>query len=107
MTLEHLTLAFLLLFFAAAEIYRIVHGKRGVIVSVEDSSVSALVLPVTAVRVRLGDGREVSAQLNCCTACLGRLKVGDQVRVTNSRSGYVVELPWLNRSQCSSGGRVC
>ena len=101
MSWDHITLVFLIVVFAAAEIYRLTHGMRGVIVAMEDSPVAALLMPVTTVRVRLGDGREVRAQLNCCTACLGRLGVGDQVRVSDSRSGYVVELPWFNRSRSS------
>ena len=102
MSWESITLIFLVTVFATAEIYRVTHGMRGVIVSVEDSPVASLLMPVTTVRVRLGDGREVPAQLNCCTACLGRLRIGDQVRVSDSRSGYVVELPWFNRSHCPS-----
>jgi hypothetical protein len=104
MTLDHITLLFLVLIFAAAEIYRATRAKRGVILAVESSPVASLLLPVTNVRVRLGDGSEISAQVNCCTACLGRLRVGDEVRLSDTRSGYVVELPWLNRSRCSSRG---
>lgn len=102
MNWEYITLLFLMIIFAAAEIYRAAHGKRGVILDLEDSPVATLLLPVTNVRVKLEDGHEVSAQVNCCTACLGRLRVGDEVRVSDTRNGYVVELPWLNRSRCSS-----
>lgn len=104
MNWEYITLLFLVIIFAAAEIYRAIHGKRGVILALEDSPVATLLLPVTSVRVKLGDGSEVSARMNCCTACLGRLRVGDEVRVSDTRDGYVVELPWLTRSRCSSRG---
>ncbi len=35
-----------------------------------------------SVKVRMKDGAEIDADLNSCTACMGRLKVGDEVRVS-------------------------
>ena len=103
MNLEYATTLILLAFFAAAEIYRFKRGLRGVIVSVSDPGIP---LPVTSVKVRLQAGDEVAAQLNCCTACLGQLKIGDQVRVAPSSDGYVVDLPWFRRSRCADGGET-
>jgi hypothetical protein len=100
MDIEQATIVFLVLVFAAAEIFRFMRGRRGVIVCEEDSGFDGIALPVTTVRVKLESGDEVTAFMNCCTACLGRLKVGDEVRVLNSRDGYVVDLPWFNRRSC-------
>jgi hypothetical protein len=101
MTLEQATVVFLVTVFAAAEIFRMMRGRRGVIVREEDAGFPGIALPVTTVRVRLESGAEVPAAVNCCTACLGRLKVGDEVRVSNARDGYVVDLPWFNRRSCN------
>ena len=102
MNIEQATLVFLVIVFAAAEIFRFMRGRRGVIVCEEDAGLPGIALPVTAVRVKLESGDEVTASMNCCTACLGRLKVGDEVRVSNSRDGYLVDLPWFSRRSCHS-----
>ncbi len=103
MNLEYATTLILFVFFVAAEIYRLKRGRPGVIVSMSDSEIS---LPVSTVTVRLRAGKVVTAQLNCCTACLGRLEVGDEVRVGASREGYVVDLPWFRRKQCGDSGEM-
>ncbi len=109
MTLDHATLIFLVLVFVAAEVYRTRRGQPGVIVSVGDTSFGPVPLPLVRVGVRLDTGNEVSASLDCCTACLGRLNVGDEIRVFRSNEGYKVALPWFrsgnsrkltNRCQC-------
>jgi hypothetical protein len=109
MTLDHATLIFLVLVFVAAEIYRLRRGQPAIIVSVGESSFGPVPLPVMQVDVRLSGGAQVSASLDCCTACLGRLKVGDEVRVYRAREGYKVALPWIRsgtaatcESQCGS-----
>lgn len=101
MNLEHATLAILLALFVAAEIYRYTRGVRGVIVSQNDLG---LPLPVSSVEVRLDGGKMVTASLSCCTACLGHLRIGDQVRVSNSKDGYVVDLPWSRQAGCKAAG---
>ncbi len=100
MHIEQATVLFLVMVFAAAEVYRLVRGRRGVIVSEDDSGLAGIALPVTSVKVRLECGDEVTATMNCCTACLGRLKIGDEVRVSDSSDGYVVDLPWFRRRSC-------
>jgi|SRR5271157_876489 hypothetical protein len=102
MDIEQATIVFLVLIFAAAEIFRFMRGRRGVIVREEDAGLPGIALPVTTVRVRMESGDEVTASMNCCTACLGRLKIGDEVRVSDSRDGYVVDLPWFSRRSCHS-----
>ena len=102
MNIEQATVVFLVIVFAAAEIFRFMRGRRGVIVCEEDSGFNGIALPVTTVRVKLDSGDEVKASMNCCTACLGRLKIGDEVRVSNSRDGYLVDLPWFSRRSCNS-----
>ncbi len=100
--IEYATLIFLILIFVAAEIHRARRGVRGVIASVKDTGIDPMFLPVTPVNVRLENGSEVIAQVNCCTACLGRLKIGDHVRVSRSKEGYTVDLPWIRKKICSS-----
>ena len=100
MSLEHATLAFLILFFVAVEIRRIRRGRHGVIVSVNDHGIP-VPLPLTSVQVRLEDGREITADVSCCTACLGHLQIGDPVKVSESRDGWVVDLPWFRKKTCN------
>lgn len=99
MNIEHLTIVFLIGIFVAAEIYRAARGTRGAIVALNDSGFGEF-LPVMSVKVRLDHGGVIDASLNCCTACLGRLRIGDEVRVSSSRDGYVVDLPWFRRGHC-------
>jgi hypothetical protein len=107
MTLENATLIFLVLIFVAAEILRSVRSRPGVIVSVEEGYLGPVLLPLMKVNVRLERGDEVSASLNCCTLCLGHLKLGDEVRVSPSREGYVVDLPWFRSGKCRDTGKAC
>lgn len=102
MTIEQVTVVFVIGVFVAAEIYRAKRGLKGVIVAVDSSSLGPVALPVMTVRVRLESGDEVTAGLNCCTACLGRLQVGDWVRVADSRDGYVIDLPWFRGRKCGA-----
>lgn len=100
MSLETATLLFLVVAFVSAELYRIRRGRRGIILGADDAGLRHLLLPVVTVKVRLQGGEEIEAELNCCTACLGRLQVGDEVRVLSSRNGYVIDLPWRRSARC-------
>lgn len=95
MDLETVTLVFLIMVFVSAEVYRSLRSSRGVIVAFEDSDLGFLVSPLLTARVKLNDGSVVLASVNSCTACLGRLAVGTQVRIYNSSSGYVLDTPWV------------
>jgi hypothetical protein len=99
MSIEQLTAIFLIAVFVTAEIYRATRGMRGAIVAVNDTGYGTW-LPVMSVKIRLARGDLVDANLNCCTACLGKLRIGDEVRVCTSKDGYVVDLPWFRRSKC-------
>jgi hypothetical protein len=101
MSADHATLLFLIGLFAIAEIYRISRGTSGKIVAMVDMGLPGVGLPIMKVQVQLSRGEEVTADLACCTACLGRLQVGDHVRVRNSKDGYVVELPWTQHRSCN------
>ena len=101
MNLEHATLLFLVAVFVVAEVFRANRGIRGVILSMNDVGSDLLTLPSTTATVKLQDGNEINAALDCCTVCIGQLKVGDEVRVTDSRSGYVIDLPWF-RQNCKN-----
>jgi hypothetical protein len=99
MNIEQLTIIFLIVVFVTAEIYRAARGMRGAIVEVNDSGYGAW-LPVMSVKIKLDRGDLVDASLNCCTACLGKLRIGDEVRVCSSKDGYVIDLPWFRRGNC-------
>jgi hypothetical protein len=107
MTLDHATLIFLVLVFVAAEVYRSLRQEAGVIVSVGNTSLGPVPLPLVAINVRLQSGCEVSANLDCCTACLGRLDVGDEVRVFRSNEGYKVALPWFGSGSLTKLTKTC
>lgn len=105
--LEQGTLLFLVMIFFAAEIFRVARGTRGVLLSLTDPGHDLESAALIAARVKLRDGTVIDAGLNYCTACMGRLRVGDEVRVTNSREGYILDLPWFqrrasNRQPCTS-----
>lgn len=102
--LEQATILFLVIVFIAAEISRVRRGRRGLIVAVNEPGIPLAAMPVLSVQVRLEDGREVSASLMSCTACLGRFQVGDEVRVADTRDGWVVDLPWFRSRFCASNG---
>ena len=104
MNLEHATLLFLVTVFLMAEIYRVRRQTSGRIIRLDDGGIPVEALPMMSVLVKLRDGREVAAALNSCTACLGRLKIGDEVRVSRTRDGWVVDLPWLRLRRCRGRG---
>lgn len=108
MNIEHVTLLFLVCVFVGAEIFRARRGLRGVITAADECCIGPAVLPIMTVRVMLERGDEVTAKLNCCTSCLGRLTIGDEVRVADSRDGYVIDLPWLRRrrSRCGASANI-
>ena len=107
MDLEVITIAFLIALFAAAEIYRIKRGRKGTILSVNDFGLPSVVLPAVELLVRLPDGQEVIATASCCVACMGRLKIGDQVRVCQSKDGYTADLLWSQSRSCSQEVSSC
>ena len=100
--IEYATVLFLVVVFIAAEVYRMRRAKTGRIVGFEDQGVALVALPMMKVQVRLDDGATVQAHLSSCTACLGRLQIGDAVRVSPTRDGWVVDLPWTRGKKCNS-----
>ncbi len=97
MDIEHITLVFLICLFLIAEVYRALRSARGEIISFEDSEFGFLMSPSLMAKVKLSDGSVVTASVNGCVACMGRLGVGTQVRVYNSSEGYVVDTPWFHK----------
>jgi hypothetical protein len=102
MNLEHATLIFLIALFVLAELYHMARGERGLIIDVHEPALAHF-LPAMQVTVELTEGREVVATLSGCTACLGRLQIGDEVLVRSSKDGYVVDLPWVRKHTCADG----
>jgi hypothetical protein len=107
MDIETITLIFLIVLFLTAEIYRVSRSSHGIIVSFEESEFGFLVSPTLMARVKLNDGSVVSATVNSCTACMGRLAVGSQVRVYRSSDGHVVDTPWIRKKISFSCGKEC
>jgi hypothetical protein len=101
MTLEHATLFFLVIVFLAAEVFRVARGKRGILLSLNEQGYDSVMVSVIKARIGMHDGNVIEADINSCTACIGRLKVGDEVRVTDSGQGFVADLPWFRRQTCN------
>ncbi len=100
MNIELVTTIFLVSVFICAEFYRIYRGKAGTVVAYIEGYPGTELL-ITKVRIELAGGETVTADLNACTACLGRIGIGTEVRVTESREGYAVHLPWFRTGRCS------
>lgn len=96
MDLEQFSVLFVIFFFIAAEIRRILIGRSGVIEEFLDSGPMAAFLPVLQVRVRMANGASILCKLNGCSACIGRLEKGDRVRVVKTKDGHCLDLPWID-----------
>jgi hypothetical protein len=110
MTLEQATMAFVFAVFVAAEVYRCVRGRRGTIVEFDEPGLGLIPAMVVTVRVKMPEGNEITAELSGCTVCLGRLRVGDEVRVVSSSKGHSIDLPWFRTgktAQADCRERVC
>ncbi len=103
---DYLTTVLLVAVFLAAEVYRCVGSRRGVILLLNVDETSASFHCSTAL-IRLDDGNEITAEVPPCTLCLGRLGVGEEVRVIRGGRGYSVDLPWFQRSKGSHLNRGC
>lgn len=97
MDLEYVTLIFLVAVFLAAEAYRMVRGKRGVVLSVDEGRVGEAALVGVTALILLDNGSKIKADIPACTVCIGRLGVGTEVRVTQSERGHCVDIPWCRR----------
>ncbi len=105
MDLEYFTSVLLLGVFIAAEVYRAIASRKGFIVGfkVMDEPGQSLSFGTTA-HVKLKNGDDVYANISPCTMCLGRLGIGEEVRVIPSGRGYLVDLPWFRTMSCSEQG---
>ncbi len=110
MNIENITLGFLIAVFILAEIYRTLRSARGVIVSVEDSGPQNFFGEIRTAVVRLKSGREVTAKMSQCAACIARIQLGSEVKVFNSSDGFTIDPVWFrSRKQCafSENSRGC
>jgi len=108
MDLEFLTTLLVLAVFIAAEVHRVLGSQKGIILRLLEAGDEGTSLDLAAsAQVKLEDGKEITAKIQPCTMCLGRLGVGDEVRVMRSGRGYSVDLPWLRTMNCSRRGRKC
>lgn len=107
MDLEFLTTVLLVLVFIAAELYRVFWSQRGVILSLKERDAGVLFTAGATACIRLADGNEITLDIPPCTLCLGRLCVGEEVRVTRSKSGYSVDLPWSRKRIWALPGHKC
>ncbi|MGB9617611.1 MAG: hypothetical protein ACP5M0_11550 [Desulfomonilaceae bacterium] len=97
---DYLTTLSLVAVFLAAELYRCFGSRRGVILDLKSDERVAALNSATAL-IRLEDGNEIAAEIPPCTLCLGRLGIGEEVRVIRGARGYSVDLPWFLRSRRS------
>lgn len=105
--IEQITLFFLIAVFILAEIYRARRSVRGVVISVENSSPQNFLGEIKTAIVKLNSGREITATLTSCSACLGKIDVGSEVKVFNSSNGYVIDPVWFrSRKQCALSGQL-
>ncbi|MFH0960018.1 MAG: hypothetical protein V1897_15100 [Pseudomonadota bacterium] len=95
MDIEQITLLFLIAIFALAEIYRARRSVRGVVISLEDSGPLNFLGEVRTVVVRLSSGKNVEAKMTSCTACLGNIELGSEVKIYRSSEGYQVDPIWV------------
>lgn len=102
MTMEQVTLVFLVGVFILAEIYRAVRSARGFIVSVDNPGLENFFGETRTVVVRLRSGREVKAKLTQCAACIARMDIGSEVRVFKGSDGYVVDPVWFHTKKLCS-----
>lgn len=98
MNLENLTLIFLIAVFLAAEIYRTRRSVRGIVTFIEDFGPQNFLGEIRTATVKLYSGQEVSAKLTSCSACIGKIGIGSEVKVFKSSEGYMVDPVWF-RSQ--------
>jgi hypothetical protein len=100
------TLAFLVGFFAAAELWHRRHGIAGTLVEVEPEEVPLSGLLARRAQVDLPDGRRVAATMSGCVLCQGAFRPGDAVRVSRAGDGFVLSIPsgWRSRA-CAPAGR--
>lgn len=103
-----MTTIFVLGVFVAAEVYRVVGSQKGVIVGLKfrEGAGAWVALGATA-DIKLKNGVDITANIPPCTLCLGRLGVGEEVRVMRSERGYSVDLPWFRTIKCSRANRRC
>ena len=105
MSLEGLTLCFLIFVFLAVEFYVAKRGLDGKVIAFADEN------PLTKfadrkLRVRLSNGAEVVAAVSGCTSCMARFVPGDPVVLVRHSGGYTVTVPWLKpRCTKSEEGR--
>jgi hypothetical protein len=104
MNIELATTIFLIAVFTSAELYRLLRGKTGVVVGFIEGFPGTAML-ANKVQVELVTGELVTAEMNACVACLGRVGIGTEVRVTESRDGFVVHLPWFRSGKCCGATR--
>lgn len=105
MDIEQITLFFLIAVFILAEIHRARRSVRGIVIYVENTSPQNFLGEIKTAIVRLNSGSEVRATLTSCSACLGKIDVGSEVKVFNSANGYVIDPVWLRSGkQCAVSG---
>jgi hypothetical protein len=104
MNIELATTIFLITVFLCAELYRLIRGKTGIVVAFIEGLPGTAML-TNKVQVELAGGELVTAEMNACVACLGRVGIGTEVRVAESREGFVVHLPWFRSGKCSGSTR--
>jgi hypothetical protein len=107
MDIEQITLLFLVAIFVLAEIYRARRSVRGIVVSMEESGPLNFFGEFSTAVVRLSSGKKVQARMTSCTACLGKIGPGSEVRIFSSSEGYQIDPVWIRTVKNSVTGDSC
>jgi len=95
MDIEQITLLFLIAIFALAEIYRARRSVRGIVISLEEPGPFNFFGEFRTAVVRLSSGKKVEAKMTSCTACLGKIELGSEVKIYSASDGYQIDPVWF------------
>ncbi len=90
-----LSIIFLILFFVLIEIYRLYRGQKGIILSIDAPSEFFTPLSNIKMKVRLANGKEITALASVCLMCTNRLTIGDEVRILKRGEDYIITLSFF------------
>ena len=107
MDIEQITLLFLIAIFALAEIYRARRSVRGIVISLEEPGPFNFFGEFRTAVVRLSSGRKVEAKMTSCTACLGKIELGSEVKIYSASDGYQIDPVWIRTVKNSVTGDSC
>lgn len=99
---ENATLIFLIAVFLMAELYRTRRSVRGMVISIDECGPQNFLGEIRTAIVRLSSGRDIEAKLTSCSACIGKIGIGSEVKVFKSSDGYMIDPIWFrSKDKCA------